>query len=107
MSDDPLIDQAEDATDSQAQERFADLFDVRRIIAALFGVYGLILFVLGLFASDEDIERAQGFNVNLWVGLALLASAAIFMLWALRSPVGAELVARDDEPKAQGGSAAP
>lgn len=106
MSHDPLIDQAEGASDAKAEERFADLFDVRRIIAALFGVYGVILFVLGLFASDEDVERAQGFNVNLWVGLALLASAAIFMLWALRSPVGAQIAGGDDEPGAQGGSAA-
>ena len=28
--------------------------------------YGVTLFVLGLGASDEDLRRAEGFNVNLW-----------------------------------------
>jgi uncharacterized membrane protein len=95
VSEDPFIHEAEEAASKEAQQRFADLFDVRRIIAALFAVYGVVLLVLGFFASDADVERAQGFNVNLWVGLALLVTAAIFLLWALRAPVGAQLVEDD------------
>jgi hypothetical protein len=95
MPDDPHIQQTEDVADKAAQQRFADLFDVRRVIGGLFAVYGAILLVAGLFASDEDVDRAQGLNANLWVGLALLATAAIFFGWALAAPVGAQLV--DDD----------
>jgi drug/metabolite transporter (DMT)-like permease len=79
--------------DAEAQRRFADLFDLRRIIGGLFVVYGLVLFVLGIGASDEDIDQAAGVNVNLWMGIALLLVGAIFIAWALARPVGAELVA--------------
>ena len=92
MSDDERTQDDEQA-DAEAQRRFADLFDLRRIIGALFVVYGLVLLVLGIGASDADIEQAAGVNVNLWMGLALLVVGAIFIAWALARPVGAELVA--------------
>ena len=52
-----------------------------------------MLLVLGIGASDADIDKAAGVNVNLWMGVALLAVGAIFIAWALARPVGAELVA--------------
>jgi hypothetical protein len=108
MSSDPLISQKEEAAaDVGAQARFADLFDVRRVIGGLLGVYGLILLVLGLFASDEDIEQAAGTNVNLWAGIGLLLVGAVFFAWALARPVGSELVAGHDEPGGPGGPKAP
>jgi hypothetical protein len=95
MPDDPHIQQTEEVADKAAQQRFADLFDVRRVIGGLFAVYAVILLIASFFATDEDVERAQGINANLWVGLALLATAAIFFGWALRAPVGAQLVDAD------------
>ncbi len=105
MPDDPLIQQTEAVADKAVQQRFADLFDVRRVIGGLFAVYGVILLIASFFATDEDIERAQGANANLWVGLALLATAAIFFGWALKAPVGAELVGGDESDG--GGGPAP
>ena len=96
MPDDPLIQQTEAVADKAAQKRFADLFDVRRVIGGLFAVYGAILLIASFFASDEDVDRAQGINANLWVGLALLATAAIFFGWAFAAPVGAQLVGDDE-----------
>ncbi len=109
MPDDPHIQQTEAVADKAVQQRFADLFDVRRVIGGLFAVYGAILLVASFFASDEDVDRAQGINANLWVGLALLATAAIFFGWALRAPVGAELVGGDDhaDPMAPAEAPAP
>jgi drug/metabolite transporter (DMT)-like permease len=78
----------EPAVDAEAQARFADLFDVRRIIGGLFLLYGAILFVLGLGASEEDVERAAGVNVNLWVGIGLLVVGSVFWAWALKRPLG-------------------
>lgn len=94
---DPLIADKEKAAaaaqvDAEQQARFADLFDLRRIIGGLFVLYGLILLVLGIGASDEDIERAADVNINLWMGLALLVVGALFIVWALTRKVGRQLV---------------
>ena len=99
---DALIDQAEEAEAETGgrEARAANLFDIRRIIGGLFLLYGVVLFVLGLGASDADVRRAAGINVNLWVGISLLATAACFITWALVRPLGRELEedesARDD-----------
>src|SRR5919202_1334425 len=91
---DPLIDEAEAAEDERGagrEERAANLFDIRRIIGGRFLLYGLVLLVLGFGASDADIRRAHGLNVNLAVGIALLIVACFFIAWALLRPLGREL----------------
>jgi drug/metabolite transporter (DMT)-like permease len=72
-------------------ERATNLLDVRKIIGGLLGIYGAILLVAGIVASDADKEKAAGVNVNLWVGLALLVASAIFWTWALTRPLSEEL----------------
>lgn len=90
---DPHISQSEEAeVDADRARRAADLFDLRRIIGGLFAIYGVILLVLGLGASDADIEKAAGWNLNLWVGVAMLITAALFLAWALARPLGQEIV---------------
>jgi hypothetical protein len=79
--------------DAARARRAANLFDLRRIIGGLFAVYGVILVILGLGASDAEIDKAAGWNLNLWVGLAMLVVAAIFLLWAFTRPLGDELAA--------------
>ena len=71
--------------------RAANLFDIRRIMGGLFLLYGVTLTVLGFGASDEDLRRADGVNVNLLVGVVLLVMAACFIAWALWRPLGREL----------------
>ena len=77
--------------DEEKAKRAANLFDVRLIIAGLFLLYGVILFVMGLGASDADIAKSHGINVNLWVGISLLVTAAIFLAWARWRPLSREL----------------
>ena len=101
MATDDLIRQHEEAADREKQARAADLFDIRRIIGGLFLVYGLLLLVLGIGASQADIDRAAGTNVNLWTGIGMLVVGALFVAWALLRPVGRELV---DEDRAQPGA---
>jgi hypothetical protein len=92
MSNDPMIAEAENAEiDARKARRAANLFDLRRMIGGLFLVYGVILVVLGLGASDAEIDKAAGWNLNLWVGVAMLAVGAIFMLWAFARPLADEL----------------
>jgi hypothetical protein len=96
MSDDPLIAQHEGTqVDESRARRAANLFDLRRIIGGLFGIYGVILVILGLGASDAEIDKAAGWNLNLWVGVAMLVVAALFLLWAFARPLSEEL---DEQP---------
>jgi NADH:ubiquinone oxidoreductase subunit 4 (subunit M) len=76
--------------------RAANLFDIRRIIGGLFLLYGVTLTVLGLGASDADLRRADGVNVNLLVGIVMIVMAALFIAWALWRPLGRELAERSE-----------
>ncbi|WP_330272885.1 hypothetical protein OG205_39385 [Lentzea sp. NBC_00516] len=67
------------------------LFDLRLIIAFLFGLYGVVLVVIGLaFTTDEDLKKAEGVNINLWAGIAMAVLAAVFAAWATLRPQFAE-----------------
>ena len=79
--------------------RAANLFDLRRIIGGLFVVYGLLLTVLGLFDSQEEIDKAAGVNINLWAGLGMLAFGLLMILWAVTRPLGDELVEGSEHPE--------
>jgi NADH:ubiquinone oxidoreductase subunit 4 (subunit M) len=83
--------------DEDRELRAATLFDIRRIIGGLFLLYGITLTVLGFGASDEDLQRAEGVNVNLLVGITMLVMAALFIAWALWRPLGRELAKQSDE----------
>ncbi|MYT30958.1 MULTISPECIES: hypothetical protein [unclassified Streptomyces] len=64
----------------------ARLFDIRRVIGGLFAVYGVIVTVAGLTASDADLRKAQGININLWTGLGMLALGLFFLVWLKLRP---------------------
>jgi hypothetical protein len=102
---DELIDEAQEAEEERGgarAERAANLFDIRRIIGGLFLLYGIVLTVMGFGASDEDIARAHGINVNLSVGIALLIIASFFIAWALLRPLGRELEQAEAEAEGAG-----
>lgn len=65
----------------------AGLFDIRNIIGALLGLYGIILIVTSFVTSDADRAKADGANLNLWTGLGLLAVAAALIGWAVTRPI--------------------
>jgi hypothetical protein len=77
----------------------ATLLDLRRIIAGVLLLYGVILTVAGIVASDADKEKAAGVNVNLWTGLALIVAGGLFAFWSLARPLEEQL----DEPDAGAG----
>jgi hypothetical protein len=93
MSDDPdtTIRRDADETDTGRAAQAADLFDLRRIIAGLFLVYGVILTILGITDSHAEIARAAGVRINLWAGLGMLALSALFVAWALLRPLSRQL----------------
>jgi hypothetical protein len=72
---------------SQAPKK-AGVFDIRLIIALLIGGYGLVLTIMGLwFTTAEERAKAADVNINLWAGIGMLVSAALFMLWAKLRPI--------------------
>lgn len=72
--------------DDAAAARTANRFDIRRIIGALFVLYGVILIVTGAVGSDEVKNKAAGVNVDLWTGLGMLVVGVLMIVWALARP---------------------
>ncbi|KRF35296.1 hypothetical protein [Nocardioides sp. Soil805] len=72
----------------------AGAFDIRNIIGALLGLYGVILTLAGLLGEHEP-AKTGGVNANLWTGLGLLVVAAAFLLWARLRPI---IVPEDVDP---------
>jgi hypothetical protein len=72
-------------------------FDVRNIIGALLGIYGVVLtiagFAPGLLAdhvkssTDNRVDLYVGTDANWWVGIALIGVAIVFIGWALLRPM--------------------
>jgi hypothetical protein len=75
-----------DEEEAQAA-RAANRFDIRRLIGAVFLLYGLILTVTGIVGSAHVKHFADGININLWTGLGMLVFGALMVFWALARPV--------------------
>ena len=84
------IAETEKAETEDRAARAAGLFDLRTIIGGLLGLYGAVLFLMGLFASSAARSKAAGININLWAGLALLIVGAFFITWTLLRPLRAD-----------------
>lgn len=70
------------------QRRTAGAFDIRAIIAALIGVYGVVLVILGLTGQTEtSAGQESAININLWAGIGMVCFAAAMGTWARLRPV--------------------
>jgi hypothetical protein len=66
----------------------AGAFDIRTFIALLMGIYGIALVLTGLFGtSDEQLAKADDFNINLWAGVGMILTAVVLQTWATLRPV--------------------
>ena len=75
-------------TEASGEQRHrAGLFDIRFIIAALIGVYGVILVVTAFFTSDSQKDKADGLNINLWAGIGMIVVSGLFILWSQLRPI--------------------
>jgi len=86
-------EQIAETEEAEARDRasgMASLFDLRMVIGGLLTLYGVVLTVLGLFASSDTKAKAAGININLWAGLVILAGGAVFLAWARLRPLRAE-----------------
>ena len=79
------------AEQGTGEKHAAGAFDVRNVIAALIGFYGVVLVVMGLVDNGGDaLKKTEGFNANLWVGLAMIVFALAFALWSRVRPIVVE-----------------
>jgi len=70
----------------------ARLFDLRSLIGGLFVLYGIMLTVAGFSTSPKDLAKASNININLWMGIGMLAVGAFFLAWWRLNPL------RRDQP---------
>jgi hypothetical protein len=75
-------------TDEEEVEaaRAANRFDIRRLVGGLFCLYSVILIALGIFGSYQVKNKADGININLWTGIAILIFGILMLFWALSRP---------------------
>ncbi len=64
----------------------AKLFDLRTFTGALFLIFGVIVTIVGLGASEADIAKAAGLNLSLLLGVIMLAMGVFFLGWMLLRP---------------------
>ncbi|SDT09415.1 hypothetical protein [Microlunatus soli] len=82
-----------DLTGQEAAEdavRSTRRFDLRRILGALFGVYGIIVLLVGIVNHSTDGDKTGGIQINIWTGIAMLIAGLLFLLWDRLAPVPAE-----------------
>jgi uncharacterized membrane protein YedE/YeeE len=66
--------------------RLAKLFDLRTFIGSLFLIFGILVIIPGIAASQATINKAAGINLGLWVGAIMLVISVFFLSWVLLKP---------------------
>jgi hypothetical protein len=69
------------------------LFDLRTMIGGLFVLYGIMLTIAGFFTSSANLAKASNININLWMGIGMLAVGLFFLAWWRLKPL------RHDQPE--------
>lgn len=64
------------------------LFDIRTIVGALLGLYGLIVLATALlYDTDGQEVKTGGVNVNLWAAIGMLIASVVFLAWVRLRPI--------------------
>ena len=72
----------------QPRRHTAGLFDIRLIIGALLGIYGLVVLITGLVGgSSTPDSTTDGDAIDIWVGVALVVVGVLFAVWARTRPI--------------------
>jgi hypothetical protein len=75
------------------------LFDLRPVIAVLFGTFGIILLIVAFTDTTQtELAKAGGIRMNLWTGLAMIVASVLFVVWVRLKPPLVGAAEDDDEP---------
>ncbi|AIG64191.1 hypothetical protein CATYP_05690 [Corynebacterium atypicum] len=78
------------AENRSTDKHSAGVFDIRNVIAALLGLYGVVLIICS-FALDPGVNPDTGMPKepvdNLITGVGLVVVAAVFFAWAKLRPI--------------------
>ncbi|WP_190821655.1 hypothetical protein [Saccharopolyspora pogona] len=72
---------------SRGSGHTAGAFDIRTIIALLFGIYGIVLTIVGVVQPHAEIDKSAGVNINLWTGIGMIVFAVVFVTWVRLRPI--------------------
>lgn len=65
----------------------SSLFDLRTVIAILFGSYGVLLLIIAITDTPQaELDKSGGIHMNLWSGIVMLVVAAVFFAWMRLRP---------------------
>jgi hypothetical protein len=67
-------------------ELIAKLLDLRTFTGVLFVIFGVVVTIVGLNATDTEIAKAGGINISLLIGLIMLGMGILFIVWLLVRP---------------------
>lgn len=70
----------------RTRDLLATLFDIRSFIGSLFVIFGILVTIVGVTASDADIAKSAGVNLSLVLGLFMLVFGITFLAWVLVRP---------------------
>ena len=71
-----------------AEKKTAGAFDIRNVIGALLGLYGVILLLTAAFHGSAP--EGTNNDDNWWGGIALLVVGVVFLAWAKLRPLVVE-----------------
>jgi hypothetical protein len=101
MSNAPSAVKPYDAGKQGSGPRKAGAFDIRNVIGALIGFYGIVLILVGLFDDTAaQLAKTGDVNANLWAGIVMAVVGAGFVVWSRLRPVIVESHRQpeDDQP---------
>lgn len=79
----------------KTQTKKAGAFDIRNVIGALIGLYGLVLLLAYLFLDagvNPETNEPKEPLYNLYAGIALIVVAVVFFVWTKLRPTVVEEV---------------
>ena len=75
--------------------------DLRRLIAILFVIYGVIVTIVGIVAPNMNGADTNGIANNLWTGIIMLVIGILFEVWCRVKPLSADDIIASAEESAR------
>jgi prolipoprotein diacylglyceryltransferase len=78
---------SEEAGTEEVHSAASTLFDLRTVIATLFGVYGILLLIISFTGTTQaELDKAGGIHMNLWSGIVMVVMSLVFIAWVRLKP---------------------